>query len=311
MAGEVRMSRPDEGLIHTWLDGECTPDEAARIERLVASDPEWAAAVAEARGLIAASSRIVQALDAVPKAMPSGSRAAPAPVRSMAFRARPWMRVAAGLVLVVGTTYLLRDEPTPFEPTAQLDVATPAPRPAATSDSAVSGAGSVTSLQPPTDLPAGELRTLERVIPAPTAGSPAPFAVAPPSMAPPPPAPAPAALAGSREDAKVTTRQEEERRAVARARLTAEPSRAAAAAAPTADATAGAVAEKALPTLAGCWRVSAPPELVGLLREPAIIRQSGDTLVLRTARGDVTVTRSSDRLRGGLDATLESCPTVR
>jgi len=40
------MSRPDEGMIHAWLDGELTAEEGAELERRVASDPEWAAAVA-------------------------------------------------------------------------------------------------------------------------------------------------------------------------------------------------------------------------------------------------------------------------
>lgn len=327
------MSRPDEGLIHTWLDGECTPDEAARIERLVATDPEWAAAVAEARGLVAASARIVQALDAVPKAMPAGSRAAPAARRPSGFRVRSWMQVAAGLVLVAGTAYVLREEPRTFEaPTGQVDLATPPPATPASgaaeaaasavvatsqgvgaparADSVRVATSSVATIQPPTDLPLGEVRSLERVVPAPTAGASVPFSVAPPSaVAPAPPPPTRAALARGSEETALTAGQEKERREAIRSRMTIEPSRAAAAAAPMADALMGRVAEKALPTLAGCWRVSAPPELVGVLREPMIVRQSGDTLVLRTARGDLTVTRTSDRLRGGLEATLETCPT--
>ena len=130
------MSRPDEGLIHQWLDGECTPEESARIERLVATDADWAAAVAEARGLIAASSRILGALDAVPHAMPPGSTAAaPAQSAGRAPRGGPrlrmpvWMRVAAGLVLMAGTAYVLREQSTePFtsSPTAGgLPAATP------------------------------------------------------------------------------------------------------------------------------------------------------------------------------------------
>jgi hypothetical protein len=117
---EGLMSRPDEGLIHMWLDGECSAEEAAHVERMVATDLEWAAAVAEARGLIAASSRIVSALDAVPHAMPAEEKAAPnpaaiapaapeLPVRAP-YRVRPWMKMAAGLVLVVGTAYAVREE---------------------------------------------------------------------------------------------------------------------------------------------------------------------------------------------------------
>lgn len=294
------MSRPDEGLIHTWLDGECSPDEAARIERLVATDPDWAAAVAEARGLVAASARIVQALDVVPKAMPAGSRAAPASLRRVPFRVRPWMRVAAGLVLVVGTSYLLRDEPSPLEPTAAVDLAPPAspPTSAAPADSGAVTTRSVVIPQAPTDLPVGDVRTLERVIPAPTAGAPAPMVMEP-------------IASGSAEHANLAARQEALRRESLRSRMAVEPPRAAAAGAAMADALAGAVAEKSLPTLAGCWRVSAPPELLGVLREPMIVRQAGDTLVLRTTRGDFTVTRASDRLRGGLEAIREDCPTDR
>jgi hypothetical protein len=102
------MSRPDEGLIHAWLDGELAPDEAARVERLVAEDAEWGAAAAEARGLVAASSRILMSLDQVPSGvMPAGSRAAPARKR---FAVRPWMRAAAGVALVAGTAYVVTEQ---------------------------------------------------------------------------------------------------------------------------------------------------------------------------------------------------------
>lgn len=60
------MEHIDEGTIHAWLDGALPPDEGGRIEAHVASCAECAAAVAEARGLIAASSRILAALDDVP-----------------------------------------------------------------------------------------------------------------------------------------------------------------------------------------------------------------------------------------------------
>jgi hypothetical protein len=96
-------------MIHAWLDGELGVEEAERVARLAAEDPEWAAAVAEARGLVAASSRIVSALDVIPGGVvPAGTRAAgsPAGSRSAAkprYMVRPWMRMAAGVVLVVGT----------------------------------------------------------------------------------------------------------------------------------------------------------------------------------------------------------------
>ena len=91
------MSRPDEGLIHAWLDGELEPAEAERVKRLSETEPEWAAAVAEARRLVAASSRIVRALDAVPGGVVPATTAR-APRARQAFRVRPWMGIAAGLV---------------------------------------------------------------------------------------------------------------------------------------------------------------------------------------------------------------------
>jgi hypothetical protein len=60
------MQHLDEGTIHAWLDGALSPDEAARAEAHVGSCSMCADATAEARGLIAASSRILTALDNVP-----------------------------------------------------------------------------------------------------------------------------------------------------------------------------------------------------------------------------------------------------
>lgn len=113
------MSRPDEGLIHTWLDGELDAAEAARVEALVKSDPEWAAAAAEARGLIAASSRIVGALDDVPGNVVPAAKPRATPVADVATigtapSARPtrrsmptWLRAAAAVVVIVGSLTVL------------------------------------------------------------------------------------------------------------------------------------------------------------------------------------------------------------
>lgn len=68
------MLPPDEGLIHAWLDGELDAAQAARVEALVRDDPGWAAAAASARGLIAASERILGALDDVPAGVIPGQR---------------------------------------------------------------------------------------------------------------------------------------------------------------------------------------------------------------------------------------------
>jgi len=95
------MPRPDEGLIHAWLDGQLPPDEAARVEQLAATDAEWAAAVAEARGLMAASSRILSALDYVP------ADVIPKETARAARRLPWWTRVAAMLVVVAGTSVVV------------------------------------------------------------------------------------------------------------------------------------------------------------------------------------------------------------
>lgn len=164
------MSRPDEGLIHAWLDGELEPVEAERVKRLSETEPEWAAAVAEARGLIAASSRIVRALDAVPgRVIPS--RTARTPMAARPFRVRPWMGMAAGLVLVVGTAYVMRestqaafgpgpDANTPAVAEVSAPTAAPAP-PAAASTATVSApAAPAQRMSAPATVPAvvGERR---------------------------------------------------------------------------------------------------------------------------------------------------------
>ena len=61
------MQHLDEGTIHAWLDGQLPRDEAPQVETHVAECRQCADAVAEARGLIAASSRILTALDSVPR----------------------------------------------------------------------------------------------------------------------------------------------------------------------------------------------------------------------------------------------------
>lgn len=343
------MSRPDEGLIHQWLDGECTPEESAHIERLVATDPDWAAAVAEARGLIAASSRIVQSLDAVPRAMPAGAKAAPAtradkPTRH--FTATPWMRLAAVLVVVIGTAYVLRDTVSePFVPAARVD--TPAPTPPSPSSAAEMSRTPIPSDVPPL----GPVGTAERAVPArergATEGAPAPVllpqagagqpsapttaSVTPPPAAVPPPAPsvaAPHTATGAGEVASgrpgstsVAAEVDQARReAETRSRATADAAVQRRQALST-EAPRGAVARPAstaapsapaMPVtyLDGCWRITAPPELVAEAARLVIRRQAGDTLVLLTRIGDVTVQRAGDALRGGLQATSTACPST-
>lgn len=105
------MQHLDEGTIHAWLDGELPADEAEKIAAHANECPECGALVAEARGLIAASTRILTALDDVPAGVvPSGSGVPekPAAAGGPAFR-RPWysrtdLRAAAALLFVAGAS---------------------------------------------------------------------------------------------------------------------------------------------------------------------------------------------------------------
>jgi len=100
------MQHLDEGTIHAWLDGELPEAERAAAEAHVAQCAKCAAAVAEARGFVAASSRILTALDAVPSGVLPSTAAPITATRSMVPRA--WMAVAAVLVLGIGTVIATR-----------------------------------------------------------------------------------------------------------------------------------------------------------------------------------------------------------
>lgn len=106
------MQHLDEGMIHAWLDGELPPSEREAAEAHVAMCDECKAAVAEAQGFVAASSRILTALDAVPGGvLPASSTSfvgggARTPAR---FRlSRAWMAAAAVLVLSTVTLIAIR-----------------------------------------------------------------------------------------------------------------------------------------------------------------------------------------------------------
>ena len=124
----------DEGTVHAWLDDQLGPAEGARIAAHVAACAACAALVADARGFIAASTRILTALDDAPPrgasagvaanqsdapltARPASGlaprAAAPAAGRRRArppWRIAPWeLRAAAAAVVVaVGVTLVLR-----------------------------------------------------------------------------------------------------------------------------------------------------------------------------------------------------------
>jgi hypothetical protein len=97
------MQHLDEGTIHSWLDGALNADEAAQVEAHVAECPQCAAAVAEARGFIAASSRILTALDHVPGGV------VPVSPQVKWYNRAAWRAAAAVLVVAVGSLVVVRN----------------------------------------------------------------------------------------------------------------------------------------------------------------------------------------------------------
>jgi hypothetical protein len=313
------MPRPDEGLIHAWLDGELSPAEAARVEQLVRDDAEWSAAAAEARGLVAAASRILGALDDVPgDVMPRGSRAAGGATGTatrertkppLRFAARPWVRAAAGVVLVVGTTVAVRSvqqEPVPV------------------ADSAMSGGIAATERQEraaDADAPAASGATEPD---APVAKASVPQSALPPSPTAAPPTVPQAALPTATELARevapqtalaeVQASKETEARARAQLEMRAQRSEPtvggrrasdrslSAPASVSGFAARSALAPQALAQqiLAGCWRRESAGTQDTLLTALAIVRTNGDSLELRLDTEDriATVLRTADTLRG-------------
>lgn len=146
----------DEGAIHAWLDGALAPDESARIERHVAVCDSCAALVSEARGLVAASSRIMSSLDSVPgDVIPGGASADPlARLRAhRAATARRWWRqpqflAAASLVFLAGTgTVIWRSLRVPAESVVTAPTE-PGPEPAAAAPPPAAEAPRVASTAP-------------------------------------------------------------------------------------------------------------------------------------------------------------------
>jgi hypothetical protein len=123
------MQHLDEGTIHAWLDGQLPPQEAQAVEAHVAECRQCADAVAEARGLIAASSRILMSLDSVPRdvlPVPAATRPesgavidasqgdAPRSLSRAEQRAQrrwlsgPSLAAAAAIIVAVGTFSVMR-----------------------------------------------------------------------------------------------------------------------------------------------------------------------------------------------------------
>ena len=113
----------DEGTMHAWLDGALPADVSRTIEAHVATCEKCAAAAAEARGLIAASTRILSALDDVPgDVVPAAARSVPASLdaTSAASRhvrstrtVRAYASIAAVAAIAVGLTLVARERSTP------------------------------------------------------------------------------------------------------------------------------------------------------------------------------------------------------
>lgn len=142
------MNHLDEGTIHAWLDGGLSAAQSAEVDAHVKSCGECSARVVEARGLIAASSRILTALDDVPSNV-TPKRAVVAPRRR---RMAPWVSgLAAAAVLMVLWRAGDVEQPTPLPqiqvpaippvsvPEPRLNPIDPAPLPPAKSASIARG----------------------------------------------------------------------------------------------------------------------------------------------------------------------------
>jgi anti-sigma factor RsiW len=166
------MQHLDEGTIHAWLDGQLPPDEARTVEEHVAACRPCADAVAEARGLIAASSRILMSLDSVPRdvvPLPSTRRSdaergaetpatpvvAPRSSSQAEQRAqRRWFRgpslaAAAVVVMAVGTFALMRASGPDMRALSETEASSPASGPIADSAVPSSAGASGRAVMPP------------------------------------------------------------------------------------------------------------------------------------------------------------------
>ncbi|HEY7568307.1 MAG TPA: carboxypeptidase regulatory-like domain-containing protein [Gemmatimonadaceae bacterium] len=172
------MRHLDEGTIHAWLDGALAPNEASAAEAHVQSCEECGRAVAEARGLIAASSRILGALDDVPAVQAATGAAGTLSLPAARDRRRSWWRrggigyaAAATALLAVGTTLVWsRLSPDTAMDTRATTAIVPAPV-AATSQvigDSLASKRAADSRPPVTDLARDAANDVKNVVPAAT-----------------------------------------------------------------------------------------------------------------------------------------------
>jgi hypothetical protein len=118
----------DEGRIHEWLDGQCDAESAAQLDALVRTSPSFAARVAEARGLTAAASRILSALDDVPgdvlpmrpSIAPRAAQSARAVSRGPSRTLTRWSAIAAVLAVAATGVWVAQGTPTSLAPKADV-----------------------------------------------------------------------------------------------------------------------------------------------------------------------------------------------
>jgi hypothetical protein len=116
------MTHIDEGTIHAWLDRQLDEAQARDVESHVAGCAQCSAAVAEARGLIAGSSRVLMALDDVPGGVvPASAKRTMPSVPKRKWQAARWVTSVSAIAAALIIAVVLRQSPAP-------EVATPADR---------------------------------------------------------------------------------------------------------------------------------------------------------------------------------------
>lgn len=143
----------DEGRIHEWLDGQCDAETAAQLEALVQSSPSFAARVAEARGLTAAASRILSALDDVPaNVLPMRPSIAPGGARAVSRgpsrTVTRWSAIAALLAVAATGVWVTQRNPSPLAPNTGVAMITRETATAAPETRRIDAAGAAAATAP-------------------------------------------------------------------------------------------------------------------------------------------------------------------